>query len=220
MAKIVILGIGEIGELAHYYFTTDTEHEVVAFALDREYIQDGSFKDLPVVDFEEVQNAYPPKDHKMFVAIGYKRINKAREEKYSQAKSKGYSLVSYVSSRANIFDNVTIGDNCFVLEDNTLQPFCRLGNNVVAWSGNHIGHHSRIEDHCFLTSHVVVSGGVVVAPYCFLGVNATIRDHVTIARENVIGAGCLITRDTQPREVYIGEASKPSKVPSNRLKKI
>jgi len=220
MAKIVVLGVGEIADLAHYYFTNDTEHEVVAFTLDKEYIQDSTFKGLPIVDFEDVEKTYPPEDYQMFVAIGYKRVNKAREEKYSQAKGKGYSLVSYISSRANVFDNVTIGDNCFVLEDNTLQPFCRLGNNVVAWSGNHIGHHSRIEDHCFITSHVVISGGVVVEPYCFLGVNATIRDHITIARENVIGAGCLITRDTQPREVYVGDFSKPSKVPSNRLKNI
>ncbi|MCZ6512868.1 MAG: acetyltransferase [Nitrospinae bacterium] len=220
MAKIVVLGVGEIADLAHYYFTNDTEHEVVAFTLDKEYIQDSTFKGLPIVDFEDVEKTYPPEDYQMFVAIGYKRVNKAREEKYSQAKGKGYSLESYISSRANVFDNVTIGDNCFVLEDNTLQPFCRVGNNVVAWSGNHIGHHSRIEDHCFITSHVVISGGVVVEPYCFLGVNATIRDHITIARENVIGAGCLITRDTQPREVYVGDFSKPSKVPSNRLKNI
>jgi len=220
MAKIVVLGVGEIADLAHYYFTNDTEHEVVAFTLDKEYIQDSTFKGLPIVDFEDVEKTYPPEDYQMFVAIGYKRVNKVREEKYSQAKGKGYSLVSYISSRANVFDNVTIGDNCFVLEDNTLQPFCRLGNNVVAWSGNHIGHHSRIEDHCFITSHVVISGGVVVEPYCFLGVNATIRDHITIARENVIGAGCLITRDTQPREVYVGDFSKPSKVPSNRLKNL
>lgn len=220
MAKIILLGTGEIGELAHYYFITDTEHEVVAFTLDKEYIQDSTFKDLPVVDFDEVEKIYPPEDYQMFVAIGYKRVNKAREEKYSQAKSKGYSLVSYVSSRANVFDNVTIGDNCFILEDNTIQPFVTIGINVTLWSGNHIGHHSQIEDNCFIASHVVVSGGVMVEPYCFLGVNATIRDHVTIARENVIGAGCLITRDTQPREVYIGEASKPSKVPSNRLKNL
>ena len=220
MAKIVVLGVGEIADLAHYYFTNDTEHEVVAFTLDKGYIQDSTFKGLPIVDFEDVEKTYPPEDYQMFVAIGYKRVNKAREEKYSQAKGKGYSLESYISSRANVFDNVTIGDNCFVLEDNTLQPFCRVGNNVVAWSGNHIGHHSRIEDHCFITSHVVISGGVVVEPYCFLGVNATIRDHITIARENVIGAGCLITRDTQPREVYVGDFSKPSKVPSNRLKNI
>ena len=147
MAKIILLGTGEIGELAHYYFTTDTEHEVVAFALDKEYIRDSTFKDLPVVDFDNVEKIYPTEDYQMFVAIGYKQVNKAREEKYSQAKRKGYLLASYVSSRANVFDNVTIGDNCFVLEDNTLQPFCQLGNNVVAWSGNHIGHHSRIEDH-------------------------------------------------------------------------
>jgi len=98
MAKIVVLGVGEIADLAHYYFTNDTEHEVVAFTLDKEYIQDSTFKGLPIVDFEDVEKTYPPEDYQMFVAIGYKRVNKAREEKYSQAKGKGYSLESYISS--------------------------------------------------------------------------------------------------------------------------
>ena len=50
------------------------------------------------------------------------------------------------------------GDNCFILEDNTVQPFVTIGNNVTLWSGNHIGHDSVIEDDCFISSHVVVSG--------------------------------------------------------------
>jgi UDP-3-O-[3-hydroxymyristoyl] glucosamine N-acyltransferase len=102
----------------------------------------------------------------------------------------------------------------------TIQPFVTIGNNVTLWSGNHIGHHSRIGDNCFLTSHVVVSGGVEIGNNCFLGVNATIRDHIKIASHCVVGANTLILKDTQEKGVYIGNPAELSKVPSDRLKKL
>jgi hypothetical protein len=32
MARLVIFGAGDIARLAHFYFTTDTDHEVAALA--------------------------------------------------------------------------------------------------------------------------------------------------------------------------------------------
>ena len=89
----------------------------------------------------------------MFIAIGYKNMNKIREKFYNEAKSKGYTLLNYLSSKANIFTD-KIGDNCFICEDNTIQPYVKIGKNVILWSGNHIGHHSVIEDHIWICSHV------------------------------------------------------------------
>ena len=71
-----------------------------------------------------------------------------------------------------------------------------------------------------MSSHVVVSGGVSIGDYSFIGVNATIRDHVRIGRNNVIGAGALILRDTGDFEVYTQAGAELSKVPSNRLRRI
>ena len=220
MAEIVIFGTGAIAEIAHFYFRQDSEHEVVAFTVDREYLKSGQFCGLPVVPFEEAEKNYPPSGYKLFVALSYARINKIRAEKCAEAKSKGYHLVSYVSSRATTWPGLEVGENCLILEDNTIQPFVTIGNNVTLWSGNHIGHHSRIGDHCFIASHVVVSGGVTIKENCFIGVNATLRDHITVERECVIGAGCLITRSTKEKEVYAGQASQASKVPSDRIKNL
>ena len=132
----------------------------------------------------------------------------------------GYPLATYVSSRAFVARGFTPGANCFILEDNTIQPFARIGNNVTLWSGNHIGHHSTIGDHCFIASHVIVSGGVVIGESSFIGVNATIRDHVTIGPRCVIGAGALILADAAAEGVYLGQATERSKVPSSRLRRI
>jgi sugar O-acyltransferase (sialic acid O-acetyltransferase NeuD family) len=208
MAGIVIFGAGDIARLAHYYFTRDSEHEVIAFTVDREYVSDDVFLGLPLVAFEELVERYPPQKHKMFVAVSYAKMNKLRAEKYWNAKELGYELVSYVSSRCSFLSNYPVGGNCFVLEDNTIQPFVKIGNNVTLWSGNHIGHDSVIEDHCFITSHVVVSGRVHIHEHCFIGVNATLRNSITIARETLIGAGAIVMKDTVEKGVYLPERAK------------
>jgi sugar O-acyltransferase (sialic acid O-acetyltransferase NeuD family) len=154
------------------------------------------------------------------VAVGYTQVNKRRAAIYSEAKSKGYELVTYVSSKCTHWDLDAIGDNCFILEDNTIQPFVEIGNNVTLWSGNHIGHHSKIGDHTFLASHIVVSGGVEIGDQCFIGVNATLRDHIKIGDRCVIGAGTLILADAEAEGLYIGKATERSTLASSGLKKI
>ena len=204
MAQIVLIGAGDIARLAHFYFTKDSEHEVVAFAVDAEYRQCDSFLGLPLLDLDQVVSRYPPSDYKMFVAISYTDMNRVRAAKYAHAQALGYQLVSYVSSRCTYLAADPPGDNCFILEDNTIQPFVRIGNNVTMWSGNHIGHDSVVADHCFISSHVVVSGHVRIEQACFIGVNATLRNGITIAESTLIGAGALVMKDTKPGSVHVG----------------
>jgi sugar O-acyltransferase (sialic acid O-acetyltransferase NeuD family) len=208
MAKIVIFGTGDIAQIAQYYFETDSEHEVVAFSVDRAYLDKPVFEGKPVVPFEELTQHYPPSEYAMFVALGYSQMNQNRQKKYEQAKALGYQLVNYISSRCCFLTQYAIGDNCFILEDNTIQPFVRIGNNVVLWSGNHIGHHSTIEDHVFISSHVVISGHCVVGHHSFLGVNSTLHNNVTLGSANLVGAGAIITRSTGERAVFVPERTK------------
>ncbi|HKO43130.1 MAG TPA: acetyltransferase [Pyrinomonadaceae bacterium] len=208
MAKLVVFGTGDAARLALHYFTRDSEHDVVAFTVDPEYVNGDSFQGLHLIGFDEVAQRYPPRDYKMFVAMGYSKMNRMRAEKYTEAKNKGYELVSYVSSRCSFLTDFPVGDNCFILEDNTIQPFVRIGNNVTLWSGNHVGHDSVIEDHCFLASHIVVSGRCHIRPYSFIGVNATLRNSITIAPSSLIGAGAIIMKDTVEQGVYLPERAK------------
>ena len=208
MKKLVIFGAGDIARLAHHYFAFDSEYENVAFTIDKEFRKDENFLGLPLLDFDEVVEYYPPETHKLFVALSYAKMNKVRAEKYRKAKALGYEMASYVSSRCSFLTETPVGENCFILEDNTIQPFVKIGDNVTLWSGNHIGHDSVIEDHCFITSHVVVSGHVHVHPYCFIGVNATLRNSITIAPETLVGAGAVIMKDTIEKGVYISQVSK------------
>lgn len=220
MRELVIFGAGDIAALASVYFSEDTPRRIAAFTVDAAYRRAESFMDRPLVAFEELPARYPPDRYDLFVALSYAKLNRLRAEKCAAARALGYRLASYVSSRATVFGDLAHGDNCFILEDNTIQPFVRIGNNVTFWSGNHIGHHSVIEDDVFIASHAVVSGGVRIGQGCFIGVNATLRDHITLGPRCVVGAGALLLADAEAEGVYMGAATERARVPSSRLRGI
>lgn len=218
MSRVVIFGLRDTAELAHFYLTHDSEHEVVAFCVHEKYLPECSeFRALPVVPFEVVQDRYSPDDYEMFVPMTGRGMNRIREQVYRETKEKGYRCVSYVSSKATVFPDARIGENCFILEDNTIQPFTPIGDNVVLWSGNHIGHHGEIKDHVFFTSHVVLSGHCTVESYCFFGVNATVRDYTRVAEGTLVAMGACVTKDTEAWGVYSGLPAKKGPKPSHEL---
>ncbi|MDO9060977.1 MAG: acetyltransferase, partial [Bradyrhizobium sp.] len=201
-SKLVIIGDGEFAGIAHEYFTHDSPHTVVGFAVEREFLKSEQYLGLPVVPFEELELKFDPRDHKAFVAVTYTQLNRLRARLCRSAKAKGFELASYVSSHAFVWHNVKLGENVFVFENNVIQHFAEIGNNVILWSGNHIGHRSVIEDNCYLASHVVVSGYCRIQQHSFIGVNVSIGAHITIAADCFLGAGCVIAKDTEPGKVY------------------
>ena len=204
----------DTAELAHFYLTHDSEHEVAAFTVSRDYMNEQtSFKGLPLVAFEDVQDLFSPREYKFFAPMTGRNMNRNREKIYLDAKAKGYEFISYISSKATLFGN-EIGENCFILEDNTIQPFTTIGNNVVLWSGNHIGHHGRINDHVFFTSHVVMSGHCTIGSYSFFGVNSTIRDYLNIAQGTFLAMASAVYKDTEEWGVYLGNPGKKQPKPS------
>jgi len=212
--RIVIIGDGETAELAYEYFTHDSPYEVAAFSAEAKYMTRTELFGLPVVPFDELDRHYSPTEFKAFVALSYTQLNRARTRLYLATKERGYSLVSYVSSRAFVWHNVEIGENCFIFENNVLQYHVRVGNNVVLWSGNHVGHRTVIHDNCFISSHVVISGYCEVGANTFMGVNSCIGNNLAIAEDCVIGAGAVVLKETEPGKVYRGNPATPSHISS------
>lgn len=209
MNKVILFGIGKIAEVAHYYLTHDTTNiNIVAFTVENKYIPSETVKyGLPIVSFENLETIYSPNEYKLFAPCSGTNLNKFREKIYNLGKQKGYDFYSYISSKANVY-TANIGDNCFILEDNTIQPYTTIGNNCVLWSGNHIGHHSIIEDHVFITSHVVISGMCKIKNYCYLGVNSSLKDNIELEEGTVVGMSASITKNTESNSVYIGIPGK------------
>jgi sugar O-acyltransferase (sialic acid O-acetyltransferase NeuD family) len=218
--RLVIVGDSAFAEVAYECFTHDSEYEVTGFAVEAAYLTKTELFGLPVVPFEEIEAHFDPGEVEFYAALVYSQLNRLRTRLYEATKAKGYRPASYVSSRAFVWRNVVLGEHCFIFEDNTIQPFVRIDNNVVLWSGNHVGHHSVIRNNCFIASHVVISGFCDIGSNTFMGVNATLGNNVTIGEDNWIGAAVTIVHDTAPNLLFKGEQPEPAKVAARRFFKV
>jgi len=201
MSNIVIFGCGRGANVATRYFQDDSPHKIVAYTVDDEYADRKEFMSCPLIPFSRIEKEIPPKESQLFILLGFQRMNALRAEKFAQAKAKGYSLANYISSR--IIGWPKFGENCFILEGNVFNYDVTIGDDVVMWSGNHVGDLSTIEGHVFVSSHVVLSGEVTIGANSFLGVNATISNYVRVGVGCYIGANTLIVQDTPPGSVYV-----------------
>lgn len=217
MAKVIIFGAGRAADVAYRYLTADSEHEIVAFTVDQAFLRDDRMRGLPVVPFETVQTAFPPADYKILVFMGFEKMNQLRRDKYLEAKAKGYECITYLSSHLTSVETPVIGENCFILEGQILNMDVRIGDNVVMWSGNHIGDGSRIMDHCWLSSHVCIAGSVTIEPLSVLGINASVSHNVTVRSGSFVGANAHISADTEENGVYILPSTPKAPLSSDRF---
>jgi sugar O-acyltransferase (sialic acid O-acetyltransferase NeuD family) len=192
--RLVIFGNSAFAEIADEYFTSDSPYEVVAFTVHERFIQEKTMRGRPVLPYESIESYIDPNEHSLYAAITYQQLNRLRAEIANDAKLRGFELASYVSSHAFVWRNVKMGEHCFIFESNVVQPFVEPGENVILWSGNHIGHHSTIRRNTFVSSHVVVSGFVTIGDNCFLGVNSTIGNNVEVGRDSWISPSVAITK--------------------------
>jgi sugar O-acyltransferase (sialic acid O-acetyltransferase NeuD family) len=218
--NLVIVGDSSFAEVAHEYFSRDSEYQVAGFAVERAFLNRDELFGLPVVALEDMATAFPPARHDVYVALVYGELNRLRTRLAATVEAMGYDLASFVSPHARVAPSATLGRHCFIFEDNVVQPFVSIGDNVVLWSGNHIGHHSRIEDNCFIASHVVVSGHCTIGKNCFLGVNAAVANDVKIAEDCWIGPGVVISADTEARQMFPAVKAEASRVNTHRFFKL
>lgn len=203
MAQVIIFGAGRGADAAHRYLKADSEHEVCGFTVESQYLNTDSFNGLDLVDFAHLKDKYPPSEFKLFAPLGFDNLNKIRQAKYEAGKDLGYDFISYVHSGIPQIEPFNVGENCFILENNSINLDAKIGNNVVMWSGNQIGDSTVIGDHCWIASHVCIASNVVLEENCVVGLNASISHNTRIGRECFIGANAMIAKNTDPQGVYV-----------------
>lgn len=206
--KVVIFGTKDLASVAWYLLTHDSPHEVVAFTVDGAYLAENALHGLPVVAFEDVERQFPPESIAMYAPLGAHNLNRLRQEKHRAGKAKGYRFISYVSSKALTWPDLTIGENCMVSEGTAVQPFAKLGNGIIIRGSVNVGHHVKIGDNCFVAGSASIGGAANIGERCFLGLNSTILDRITIAPRCIIGAGAVVTADTEENGIYVGVPAK------------
>lgn len=207
LKKVVIFGISDFASQVSFYLKNDSDYEIVAYTVDAKYNKIRTFLDLPVVDFEEVQINYPPTEFTMFVAIGYHKLNSTRMAKFNAVKAKGYQLMSYICSRNSYWNDLKVGENCFIMEGNIFMQNVKIADNVIIAIGNKIGHDSIIEENCFITSNVMMGGFCTIKKNSFIGLSAVIKDKTTIGERNILGAGSIMLKNTKNDSSFLTKST-------------
>lgn len=216
MKEVVIFGSGNVAKLVHFFLTNDSDFKVAAFTIHSNYIKAPAYLDLPVVGFETITETHPPEKYDMFVAVGAQERNEIREEIYNQAKAKGYKLISYISSKAQYWPDLKYGENVFIIQATSIEPFVEIGNNV-ALIGTQIGQNVKIEDNCFLST-ATIGSDVTITKNAFIGINALINPYLKIGTKSIVAAGSIIVKDVEDYAIYTAPAARKSEVDSRRLK--
>jgi sugar O-acyltransferase (sialic acid O-acetyltransferase NeuD family) len=207
--KLIIVGAGETAEIAYEYFTHDSPHTVAAFAVEEAYLTRREVSGLPVIALERLVEHYPPDQFGAYVAISYNSLNRIRRRLFGVVKDLGYRCESYVSSRALVWPNAVIGENCFLFESCVVQHQARLGDDITMWTGATITHRCVIGSHCFIASGAVVNGMTRVGERCFIGANSSIADHLSLADDTVVGMGAVVRKSIEePGRVWIGNPAR------------
>ena len=206
--SVVIFGCGNFASLVWYCLTHDSDLRVEGFTVDRPYIGSGTHEGLPVVPFDELEAHYPPSQIDLLIPMGYSRINGVRRERFEQARARGYRFANYISSRASVWANLKMGENCIVGEHAIIQPYVSLGDNVIVRGGAHVSHHCTLASHCYVSTQGTLGSGVRMEEQAFVGVGAVLRDGLHLGARSYVGAGAVLLEDAAADSVYLGNPAR------------
>jgi sugar O-acyltransferase (sialic acid O-acetyltransferase NeuD family) len=218
MSEIVVFGAGQIADVARTYIDAHGPDRIVAFVVDDAHRTGDTFAGRPQVSWEDLERTHPPDRVKLLGPLSFRRLNTFRRARYEDGKARGYAFASFVHPSCHVYTD-RIGENCFILENNTLQPFVEIGDDVILWSNNHIGHHARIGAHCFLSSHCGISSNVTIGEECFLAGKASVDYGRTVGARCILGPAAVVLEDLPADSVVPGVGSAVARYPSGRLKR-
>lgn len=215
MKKVLIFGTGSLAKTLFEYLRIDNQSEVTAFCVSSEQKTVDTFCDLPVLDFETIQEDYPADAFDIILAIGYKKM-RARAFIFNAIKLKGYSLKNYIHPSV-IFHNNSIGEGNIILPGCVLEPGAKIGNNNVIWSMTLLGHDCLIGNHNYISAKCLISGDSKIGDMCFVGNGATMINGLIIEDETCVAAATYLRKGTQRQGLYSGNPAKLIKFNHNGI---
>ena len=201
--KLLVYGVGSLGEKIFHYNKRDKLFDLVGFIDDKEFLDD-SFCGLPVYSFNSFQAHFNTDDCVIFVAIGYVRCNYYREKVFNKVKSAGYKLTNYISPNAICFDGVELGENILLCDNVFVGHRSKLEDGVILSVGCTLSHENVVGRFSFISSCVVFGGHAIVENNCFVGLHSTIRDDVVVGSYSIVGSGTNVIKTSPSSSVTVG----------------
>lgn len=205
--NLAILGSGDLGQLiAHHSIICG--FSLVGFYDDFQIVGKKIGLGKVLGNTSEIEKDYKEGAFQyLMIGIGYKHFTK-RKEFFELFFSKGISFPNLIHPTAYLDKSATLGFGNFILPGCVLDSNVILENNVLLNTSVTIAHDSTIKSHSFLGPRVALAGKIIIEECCFLGINSTVIDNISISQGATIGGGAVVTRSITEPGVYIGIPAK------------
>jgi sugar O-acyltransferase (sialic acid O-acetyltransferase NeuD family) len=138
------------------------------------------------------------------LGIGHLSDCARRVELYQQMTALGYRFPKIVSPHAIVNEAVEIGDGTVVMDGVVVNSGARIGKCCILNTRSAVDHDCELGDFVHLAPGGMLSGGVNVGSYTFIGAHATVINYKKIAEKCIIGAGAVVVRDCLESGTYVG----------------
>ena len=206
---LILFGIGPISRTIFYAGKRSGKYLVSCFTADQRYLTTDELCGLPIIAFEQIETRYPPHAFDMLVVnVGYTTGTLSRKEMFLRAKDKGYNLINYIDDRADVLEDVILGQNNIVMANTHIGPTGSLGDNNFIRENIYLGHDFHIGSHNVLAPGCTLGGSCRMGDLNFIGMGSTVLNNIEIKDANLVGAASLVIKDIGNGGKYMGHPAK------------
>lgn len=209
MKKVIVYGMNILSKMLYNDALGDDGFEIACFAVDTGHMGGRTqMLGLPLVDMDVVQQLYPPDEYDMVALFDGYDCMRDREKKYMRAKDKGYRLRNYISKKADVPENIPMGDNNIIMGQTHIGIEGRMGKNNLIRQNVYLGHGFKLGDNNVITAGCSIGGDCELKNNCYIGLGSTIVNNTIIEEETLVGAGCVLIRNTEPYSKNVGNPGR------------
>ena len=117
-------------------------------------------------------------------------------------------LATFIHPTAYIAPNVKLGVGCVIMPLVCISSGTTLGKSCIVMVSATIGHDNVFEDYCHIAAQACVGAFLKVCKGVHIGLNSTIREHITIGEYATLGMGAVLTKNIGQKEIWAGNPAK------------
>ncbi len=205
--KYIIVGNGDYAKMMGRYLKNTKNVQALGFTVPKVCISEATIDNTPVIPAEELYESYHPSEWLLVMGIGYRNMNRIKQQEFNRFKNMGYHFENYIHPTAIIENNVIMGEGNNIFEGVIIQEGVKIGDGNLLYGGVLVAHENTIGSFNSFSVKSCVAGCSIIGDNCFFGANSTIRDHVSIADYTLVGAGAYVDMRTSPYEVVVPQKS-------------
>jgi len=117
-------------------------------------------------------------------------------------------LFSFIHPQAYVASTAKIGKGTIIMPQVSISSEAVIGDCCLVMVNASVGHNTIIGDHCHLAAQCCISSRVFIKGGVHIGLNATVREHLTLNNFSTLGMGSVLLSNIGEKEIWAGNPAR------------